>query len=59
MTLPTAKQFAYQARFIDTNDNARIKHLTEAVYTLVQVVEELEGTIRRIKNTPHELHQHQ
>ena len=50
MSLPTAKQLVYQARYIATNDTDRLKHLTEAVHTLLQIIEDHEDTIRRIKN---------
>jgi hypothetical protein len=50
-SLPTAKQLVYQARYIATTDNVRIKHLTEAVHTLLQIIEDHEDTIRRIKSS--------
>lgn len=49
LLLPTAKQLAFEAKHSAISDAVRIKHLTEAVYTLVQVVEDHDNTIRRIK----------
>ncbi len=49
MELSTAKQLAYQARHTATDDATRIKQLTEAVEALVQIVEEHENTIRKMK----------
>jgi hypothetical protein len=55
-SLSTAIQLAYQAKYTATNDSERIKHLTEAVYMMIQIMEDhiienQENTIRRAKSS--------